>query len=146
MEWRPAGWSVCLPLLISPCTIKSRSSLLALAHLSCPGKRTVKRLWWWCGWNEGWPRPRQHCVRWGPSSPSPKGAQQLPHFSADVYCGQMAKWIKVALGMEVGLSPGDIVLDRDPPPSQKRVQLPNFWPMSIVAKRLDGSRCDLVQR
>jgi len=25
MEWRPAGWSVCLPLLISPCTIKSRS-------------------------------------------------------------------------------------------------------------------------
>ena len=26
MEWRPAGWSVCLPLLIFPCTIKSRSS------------------------------------------------------------------------------------------------------------------------
>jgi len=26
MEWRPAGWSMCLPLLISPCTIKSRSS------------------------------------------------------------------------------------------------------------------------
>ena len=23
MEWRPAGWSVCLPLLIFPCTIKS---------------------------------------------------------------------------------------------------------------------------
>ena len=32
MEWRPAGWSVCLPLLIFPCTIKSRSSLLASAH------------------------------------------------------------------------------------------------------------------
>jgi len=32
MEWRPAGWSVCLPLLIFPCTIKSRSSLLAPAH------------------------------------------------------------------------------------------------------------------
>jgi len=28
MEWRPAGCSVCLPLLIFPCTIKSRSSLL----------------------------------------------------------------------------------------------------------------------
>jgi len=26
MEWRPAGWLVCLPLLIFPCTIKSRSS------------------------------------------------------------------------------------------------------------------------
>jgi len=32
MEWHPAGWSVCLPLLIFPCTIKSRSSLLAPAH------------------------------------------------------------------------------------------------------------------
>ena len=47
MEWRPAGWSVCLPLLISPCTTKSRSSLLAPAHLDGPGKRAVKRLW--CG-------------------------------------------------------------------------------------------------
>jgi len=24
MEWRPAGWSVCLPLLIFPCTVKER--------------------------------------------------------------------------------------------------------------------------
>ena len=44
MEWRPAGCSVCLPLLISPCTIKSRSSLLAPAHPGGPGKRAVKRL------------------------------------------------------------------------------------------------------
>jgi len=28
MEWRPAVWSVCLPLLIFPCTIKSRSSVV----------------------------------------------------------------------------------------------------------------------
>jgi len=27
------------------CTIKSRSSLLALAHVGGPGKRAVKRLW-----------------------------------------------------------------------------------------------------
>jgi len=47
MEWRPAGWSVCLPLLIFPCNIKSRSSLLAPAHPGDPGKRSVKRLWWW---------------------------------------------------------------------------------------------------
>jgi len=47
MEWRPAGWSLCLPLLISPGTIKSRSSLLALAHPCGPRKRAVKRLWWW---------------------------------------------------------------------------------------------------
>ena len=47
MEWRPAGWSACPPLLISPCTIKSRSSLLAPAHPGGPGKRAVKRLWWY---------------------------------------------------------------------------------------------------
>jgi len=43
-EWRPAGWSVCLPLLIFPCTIKSRGSLLARAHPGGPRKRAVKRL------------------------------------------------------------------------------------------------------
>jgi len=47
MEWRPAGWSECLPLLVFPCTIKSRSSPLAPAHPGGPGKRAVKRLW--CG-------------------------------------------------------------------------------------------------
>ena len=47
MEWRPVGWSVYLPLLIFPCTIKCRSSLLAPAHPCSPGKRAVKRLWWW---------------------------------------------------------------------------------------------------
>ena len=50
MEWRPARWAVCLPLLIFPYTMKSRSSLLAPAHPGGPGKRAVKRLWcvvWW---------------------------------------------------------------------------------------------------
>ena len=47
MEWRPAGWSVCLPLLIFPCTIKSRSSLLAPAQPGGFRKRAVKQLW--CG-------------------------------------------------------------------------------------------------
>jgi len=31
-----------------------------------------------------------------------------------VYCGQMVGQIKMKLGMEVGLSPGDIALDGDP--------------------------------
>jgi len=44
MEWRPSGWSVCLPLLIFPCTIKSTSSLLAPAHPGGLRKRAVKRL------------------------------------------------------------------------------------------------------
>ena len=29
-------------------------------------------------WHAGRPRPWPNCVRWGPSSPSPKGAQPLP--------------------------------------------------------------------
>jgi len=53
------------------------------------------------------------------------------------------------LGMEVGLRHGHIVLDGDAYPS-KGVQLnnsiPNFRPMSVVAKRLDGSREHLVGR
>jgi len=47
MEWHPARWLMCLPLLIFPCIIKSRSSLLAPAHPGGPGKRAVK--WLWCG-------------------------------------------------------------------------------------------------
>ena len=31
----------------------------------------------WCG---GRPRPRRHCVRWGPNSPPRKGARQPPTF------------------------------------------------------------------
>ena len=44
---RPAGWSVFLPLLIFPCTVKSRISLLTPAQPGGPGRRAVKRLWWW---------------------------------------------------------------------------------------------------
>ena len=47
----PSGWSVCLPLLIFPCTIKSRSSLLAPAHPGGPGKRAVKWLWCVSAWH-----------------------------------------------------------------------------------------------
>ena len=51
-----------------------------------------------------------------------------PQFSAHVYCGQRAAWIKMALGMEVGLSPGHIVLDGDQAqlPSPKRGYSPQF--------------------
>jgi len=37
-----------------------------------------------------------------------------------VYCGQTAGWIKMKLGTEAGLGPGDIVLDGDPAPLPKR--------------------------
>jgi len=54
------------------------------------------------------------------TSPKGGGASQ---FLAHVYCGQMAGWIKMPLGMEVGLSPGHIVLDGDlatPSPNSKQ--------------------------
>ena len=43
-----------------------------------------------------------------------------------VYCGKTAGWIKMKLGMEVGLGPGHIVLDGDPALSKKGAQLPQF--------------------
>jgi len=39
------------------------------------------------------------------------------------------------LGTDVGLGPGDIVLDRDPAPSKRGTDTPNFRPMSLVAKQ-----------
>jgi len=48
-------------------------------------------------------------------------------FSAHICCGQMAGWIKMSLGREVGLSPSDIVLDGDPtPPPPKGCRAPQF--------------------
>ena len=44
-----------------------------------------------------------------------------------VYCGKTVGWIKMKLGMQVGLDPGHIVLDGDPaPPPQKRGHSPQF--------------------
>jgi len=53
--------------------------------------------------------------------PSPKGGRDPSQFSAHFYCGQTAACIKMPLGIEVCVSPGDSVLDGDsaPPPSQK---------------------------
>jgi len=45
-------------------------------------------------------------------------------FSAQVCCGQTAGWIKMPLGREVDLGPGDIALDGDPVP--RRGAAPQF--------------------
>jgi len=61
----------------------------------------------------------------------------------------MTGWIKMALGMEVGLGPGHIVLDGDPGPLPKtgaEPQPPKFSAHFIVAKQLGSSRCHLVWR
>ena len=50
------------------------------------------------------------------------------------------------LGTEVGLGLRDIVLDGTQLPLPQRDTAPNFRPMSVVAKRLDGPRCHLAFR
>jgi len=102
-------------------------------------------------WYRCRPQPRGLCVIWRPSPPPKRGRSSptnpSPIFS-HVYCGQTAGWIKMPLATKVGLSPGDSVLDGDPAPCPQRGWSPllNFQPISIVAKRLDASRCHLVWR
>ena len=138
-----------------------------------------------------WPRRWPHCVRWGPSSPSPKG--RAPIFSPYLVKPNIAGWINMPLCTEVGLEPSNIVLDGDPAPSPQKgtepplifgpcLLWPNGWmdqdatwyggrppprwlcvrwlpsspprrgtttsfrPMSIVVKRLDEWRCQLVRK
>ena len=70
-------------------------------------------------------------------APLPQNGAEPPPFQflAHVHCGQTAGWIKIvvgmnmALGKEVGLSPGNFVLDGDPAHSPKRGRSPpNFGP------------------
>jgi len=146
-------------------------------------------------WHAGRPRPWPHCVRWGPSSPSPKGAEPspifgpfllwpkgwmrqgatwygdmasaqgtvldgdrapsakgggVPQFWAHVNCDQTAGWIKMALGMEVGLYWSRPHCAAWGPRSlpQKGGRAPQFAAHCYCAqiKRLEASRCYLVWR
>jgi len=54
------------------------------------------------------------------------GTQHLPQISAHVYCGQTAGCISTALGTNVGLSPGDIVLDGNLAPPKRGTAPPIF--------------------
>jgi len=59
---------------------------------------------------------------------------QSPQFSAHVYCGHTAGWMKKPLGTEVDLGSGHIVLDGVPAPREKGTAAPpSFRPMSILA-------------
>jgi len=44
-------------------------------------------------WHADRPRPWPHCVRWRPSSPSPKGAQPSPNFRP---ISVAAKWLHIS--------------------------------------------------
>jgi len=79
------------------------------------------------------------------TQPLPKKGRS-PQFSLHVYCGQTAAWIKMPLGTEVSLGLRDIVLDEDPAPPPLKGHSPQFRPMCVVTKWLDGLRCHLVWR
>jgi len=57
-------------------------------------------------WHAGRSRPG-HIVLDG-DLPPPLSKGHSPQFSAHICCGQVAAWIKVPLGMEVGLDPSNI--------------------------------------
>ena len=97
-------------------------------------------------WHGGRPHPRQLCVRWGPSSPHQKGVKP-PIFGPCLlrpngWMHQDATWYggkRQPRGLCVRWGPS-------PSPKRGRSPLPNFRPMSIVAKRLNGSRWHLAWR
>jgi len=62
-----------------------------------------------------------HCARWGPSSPPKKGGRAPSPIFGPFLLYQTARCMKMPLGMKVGLSPGDIVLDGDPAPPPLKV-------------------------
>ena len=65
-------------------TVRPMLSVCCPVCLSCPSVCDVGVLWpnGWTDqdetWHAGRPRPWPHCVRWGPTSPSLKGAQPPP--------------------------------------------------------------------
>jgi len=85
-------------------------------------------------------RPWPHCVRWGPSSPAPKG-QRPPIFGPYLLLpngcmDQDATWY----GGRPRPKQHCVRWDPAPPP-KNGTEPPNFWPMSVVTKRLDELRC-----
>jgi len=78
-------------------------------------------------WYGGRTRPRRLCVTWGPAPLPKKGAEPPPQFSAHYYCGQTAGCIKMPLGMETGLIPGEFMLNGDPSPPQKGGGAPKIF-------------------
>jgi len=79
--------------------------------------------------------PGNFVLDWYPAYPPLKGHSS--QFSSNVRCGQTTGWTKMALGIKVGLGAEDCVRWGLSYP-QNRGHAHQFWPMFIVAIRLDG--------
>jgi len=96
-------------------------------------------------WYGGRPPPRRLCVRWRPRSLLPKGGQSLLQILGPCLFWPNGWMDEDGTWRGGGPQPGDFVLDGDPAPlSPKGAQTPSFWPISVAAKWLHGSRCHLV--
>ena len=93
------------------------------------------------------PPPRRLCVSWGPSSPPQKGGGADP-----ALFGPCLLWPKGWMDQD-GIWHGGGPWSRlhcarwgpISPPQKKAAEPPNFWPISIVAKRLDASTATLYE-
>jgi len=86
--------------------------------------------------------PGDIVLDWDPAPPEKDGTAPA-QFSAHVYCGQTAGWMKMPLGTEVDLGPGHIVLDGNsvPPCERGTAAPPSFRSMSIAATVAHLSYC-----
>ena len=73
----------------------------------------------------------------GTQPTTPKGAESH-QISAHVYCGQMAAWIKMPLGTEVGLGIRNIVFDVDQLSPEKRHTHPNQFLAHVCCSQMAG--------
>jgi len=122
---RPQPRRLCVRWGLSPSPKRGRSPPIFGPCLLRPNGCMNQDATWYGGSSQ----PRRHCVRRGPNCGIPKRGEFPSQFSAHVHCGQTAVWIKMALGMEVGLGPGHNVLDGDLAPlPQKGAGPPIFGP------------------
>jgi len=98
-------------------------------------------------WSNGWmdqrchlvrtyrPRPRRHCVRWGPSSPSPEGVH--PHFRPMSVVAKRLDELRCHLVWRKTSAQAILCLMGTQLPPGKRAQPPpNFWPCALWPKGL----------
>ena len=98
-------------------------------------------------WYGGRPQPKRLCVRWGPS-PLPQKTAESP---APIFCPCLLwpnGWMDQDGDWQGGVPWSRPYCARWSPssPPQKGTEAPDFWPIFMVAKRLDASRCHLVWR
>ena len=128
------------PLFVCLSCLYSDQPCLSVTLVHCG--QTVRWIKMKLGMQVVW--PRTHCVKWGPSSSSSKGAQS-PLF------GPYLLWPKGCMDQDAtwrGGRPqfwGLCFRWRPSPLPKKGAEPPIFGPMSIAAKRLHGSRCHLVR-